>query len=305
MRSCALCPDSPILTEDERDPTRLVIYYCKEVGGKRAGATLLILPPYVEREDVWQIPTPNFASNSSVKDIQKRNHVRIGVVPEMPGFCERDKTGRLVGLDVEIAKLLSRAMFGGTKTSAVDVIDFVDISIHDRESVLEEDVVDFVVSVFAITPERRKRVDFSAPYFGTSLSVLMRSDEDPTDQTRMQSARIGVAEGSVGESFSKANALGSRVIEFESVAEIVDAVRDGVVDACVTTSLVLDNFANRDPEHLVKMPWTMTHLSHGIGVRKGNDQLRMFLNQQVEQFWDDGMLLRLASLFGPRGRANS
>ena len=267
-----------------------------------AGAGLLILPPVLEHTEDSRLQAPEFAFGSRLADIQRSNQLRVGVVSGMPGFCDRDEDGRFGGLDIEISKRLARSVFGGSRQAAVDAIEFVDIALHDREVALEEDQVDFVISVFAITAERRKRVDFSLPYFGTALSALMRREHANDDVTQLQNARIGVAAGTVGESFTTKNGIGANVVEYESIAEIVDAVHDGDVDACVTSSFVLDNYARRDPDNLVKMPWSLTQLSHGIGVQKGNDELRAYLDAEIQTMWSEGTLMRLANCFETKAR---
>jgi len=96
---------------------------------------------------------------------------------------------------------------------------------------------DFNLQQFTITAERKKAVDFSAPYYTTSQAIVTTKGS-VTASVRTLSAlknvKIGVAEGSTTYSLLQKDVGGNNIEVFNSNDDAVLALKSGQVDAVAT-----------------------------------------------------------------------
>ena len=122
----------------------------------RVGACLLVFGLVVG--SAW-------AQGGTLKRIQERGTLRVGVNPEFKPFSFMDSDKR-VGVDVDVATRLAEGLGVGLELVTPD--DFSDLL-----PMLQNGEIDVAIAGMSITFERAKAVDFSDPYFDTGLSVLM------------------------------------------------------------------------------------------------------------------------------------
>jgi ABC-type amino acid transport substrate-binding protein len=238
-----------------------------------------------------RLPVPEFSLGTSLFRIQKEGKLRVGVCPDAAGFCSLNvDTGRYEGLDVSFARKIAQAVFGGSVFRINPMVQFLPISMGMREVALEEDWVDMVVSSYAITPERRKLVDFTDPYYGTSLSPIVKAEGGIEVVSDLKDIPIAVVEGTTGADFARAHDLGSKILEAESVAEIVDMVRDGTVGAGLSAATILDTYAADSAGVLIRPQWMLEHIAFGVGVKKGDTYMRDFVNKRSNELVDHGFV---------------
>ena len=99
--------------------------------------------------------------------ILSSGELRAGLSAAQPPFNMRNKSGEVVGLDVDIVRALAQSM--GVK------LKLVERPFADLLPALEKGDVDLVISGLTITPERNARVAFAGPYFISGKAVLSRS----------------------------------------------------------------------------------------------------------------------------------
>jgi polar amino acid transport system substrate-binding protein len=87
--------------------------------------------------------------------ILERGYMTLGTTGEQPPMSVRNKDGEMIGLDIDLALLISMAM--GVKLN-VEQMPFDELI-----PALESGKVDMVISSMAITPERNLKVAFVGP----------------------------------------------------------------------------------------------------------------------------------------------
>ena len=107
-------------------------------------------------------------AQSSLAEIQRAGVIKIGTEGTYPPFTYHDKSGKLVGFDVEIGELIASGL--GVKPQFVEgkwdgLIAGVDAKRYD-----------LVLNEVAITPERLKKYDFSDPYITSKAVIVVHSD---------------------------------------------------------------------------------------------------------------------------------
>ena len=102
-----------------------------------------------------------------LKQILKKGELRIGTTGVQPPFSMKSKEGKLMGYDIELAKLLTNAL----KLKAT----FVEKPFSELLPALEKKEVDIVMSGMTITPERNLKFVFVGPYMISGKSILAKS----------------------------------------------------------------------------------------------------------------------------------
>ena len=268
---------------------------------------MLVMEPSNETSLLSErLPVPVFEPGTTLHRIQADSKIRVGVATDLPGFSYRNpKTNVLEGLDVTFSRWLAQAIFGGSIFQTSRRVEFVETAVSRREDALRENEVDVVISAYAVTPIRRKLVDFTEPYFGSALSAMVRIRPEHQNLS-LESRSVVVVDGSVGQDYLKRNQMTDLQVVASS-AEMIEAMMKGKTDAIITAKPVLHELimiaGGKDPvdgeatsvdvgdgERLVILPTPLESLSFAVGLRKGQQQMREFLNRRVEQLVKHGFM---------------
>jgi ABC-type amino acid transport substrate-binding protein len=127
--------------------------------------------------------------------ILESGKLRVGMTGTQPPLNMKNTKGKLIGLDVELARELANAM-------ELELV-LVETPFAELLSDLEASKIDLVISSMTITPARNARVAFAGPYLISGSSLLTREElvGDLTDLSQLNSPERtwGALEGSTGE----------------------------------------------------------------------------------------------------------
>lgn len=104
------------------------------------------------------------AKSPTLDRVLKDGVLRVGMSGTQPPFTVIDRSGALIGHDVDLAKSLADAM--GVK------VEFVQKPFGELNKALLKGKVDVILSGMSITPERSKSVSFVGPIMLSGKSVL-------------------------------------------------------------------------------------------------------------------------------------
>ena len=166
--------------------------------------------------------------------------IRIGIKFDQPGLGFK-KSGTYVGFDVDVAKYIAKKL-----GYSEDQIVWKEAPSKQREAMLQNGDVDFIVATYSITDERKKVVSFAGPYFVAGQDLLVRKDETsikgPEDLNgkRLCSVTGSTSAVTVKEKF--ANEV--QLMEQPGYAECATALFSGIVDAVTTDDIILAGLAS-------------------------------------------------------------
>lgn len=147
-----------------------------------------------------------------------------------------------------------------------------------------------------ITQERRAWADFTRPYGRFNTAVLVREDSEIEGQAHLSRKRVGVLQESVSTRLLESLPADIETIYFEGSGhveiEMLQALREGHVDAIVEDSLVLMAIEAQDEGVRVAYEIPSQH-PFGVGVLPGNRELLEALNSVLNTLIIDGTLNRL------------
>lgn len=193
-------------------------------------------------------------------------------------------TGTLSGFDVEIAKGIAKRLFPGD--DPLTRISFVEALSKDREKLLAEGRVDIVISTYTINDARKEVVDFAGPYYIAGQDILTRrewiDDGTITGIDDVNGRRVCSVTGSTSLLALQTAAPRADIsITRDKYSECFKELQAGRVDAMTTDDVILVGLALQDDRFALTGNPFRTE-PYGIGVPKGDTELRAFVNDALD-----------------------
>jgi glutamate transport system substrate-binding protein len=225
-----------------------------------------------------------FPAGSTMARIQEQGTIKVGVKFDQPGFGQRNPTtDEVEGFDVEIAKRIVEAI-------GPDIdIEFVESVSANRETFIQDGTVDMVVATYTINDTRKQVVDFAGPYYIAGQDIMVAADDDSiTSVEDLNGKKVCSAQGSTSETNLRAAAPDAELSLFPGYSDCAAELRNGNVDAVTTDNGILFGFVQDEPDAFKLVNAPFTEEPYGIGIKRGDDQFRDFINDRLEEIFEDG-----------------
>ena len=213
----------------------------------------------------------------------------VGIKYDQPGLGLRNPDGSFSGFDVEVAEYIA-----GKLGVAPENIEFKESPSAQRETLIQNGEVDYIVATYSITDARKEKVDFAGPYFIAGQSLLVKSDNtDITGPDALNGKKLCSVTGSTSAQKVKDQyAQDVQLQEFDTYSACVEALRNGAVDAVTTDDIILAGYAAQYPGELKVVGAPFTQERYGVGLAKGDDETRAKINDAIEAMIADGSWAR-------------
>src|SRR5919201_6646364 len=238
--------------------------------------------------------TPTFDPLSYMSKLQTNGKIRVGTQEDNTPFSVKNPTtSKWEGFDVDIARELSKAIFGGTAADPDAFIEFVPVVSATRIPSLNDNKADVIIKTFTITEERKQQIDFSDVYFITGQRILVKKDNSAIKEAADLAGKTVCAQkGSTSEqNITKATNGQAKTLLLDSYPACLLALQQGQVEAVSTDETILFGLVKQDPNtKIVGKPFSDE--PYGIGVKKdsGGDRkgFVQFLNTWIGQLIASG-----------------
>ncbi|WP_068162272.1 glutamate ABC transporter substrate-binding protein [Rhodococcus phenolicus] len=222
----------------------------------------------------------------SALESAEAGNLTIGIKFDQPGLGLRNPDGTFTGFDVDVAKYVADQL-GVTEEN----ITFKEAPSAQRETLIQNGEVDYIVGTYSITDTRKEKVDFAGPYFIAGQSLLVRSDN--TDITGPESLNNNKKLCSVKGSTPAQNvkdkfAQQVQLQEVDTYSACVELLRNGSVDALTTDDIILAGYAAQYPGELKVVGEPFTTERYGIGLAKGDEASRTAINEAITEMIASG-----------------
>lgn len=197
--------------------------------------------------------------------------------------------GKVQGFDVALIDLVAGDL--GVKQTIVDT----PFENFKTGAFLNSDQCDLAAAGMTITPERKKNVDFSDPYFDATQAVLVdkKSGVNSLADVKAKGKKLGAQAQTTGEDYAKNQ--GYDPVSFESSDAVLSGLRTGQVQAVIIDYPVVQGWlkdrANADAFKVVDN--LNTGEQYGFTVKKGNAELLAEINKEIKQAKADGTYKKL------------
>jgi glutamate transport system substrate-binding protein len=255
----------------------LVLAGCSSEAGQQAEEATSNAPEVAQ--DV------EFPAGSTMAQLAEAGSITVGTKFDQPGFGLANPQGVPEGFDVEVAKIVA----GGLGIAPQD-IEWKETVSANRESFIQNGDVDIVVATYTINDARKQLIDFAGPYYVAGQDIMVATGnplgiEGPDD---LAGKRVCSVEGSTPAQNIRDNYPEAQLTLFDVYSKCADALRNGQVDAVTTDNVILTGLVQggQGAFELVGNPFTEE--PYGIGLTKGDDEFRAFINDTLEQAFQDG-----------------
>jgi glutamate transport system substrate-binding protein len=245
-----------------------------------------------------QLPSPVAKDGQPAPDtlatIKERGRLIVGVKFDVPYFGLRNlDTGEITGFDVELGRLMAEELFPDDPDAGTKRVEFVEAITKLRESLLTDGTVDVVLSTYTITEARKQLVDFAGPYYVAGQDILASREDVESGRISGVSDLNGKKVCSVTGSTSLNNVRtaapkADTTLTFDRYSDCYSALRTGRVDAITTDDVILLGLSRADQGAYILTGNPYRTEPYGIGVRKGDDKFRAFINDFLEATQADG-----------------
>ncbi|WP_432258844.1 glutamine ABC transporter substrate-binding protein [Cupriavidus sp. TMH.W2] len=195
------------------------------------------------------------------------------------------ENGKRTGFDVELVEAMAKTMGKQVEWTDIDFKGLIPGLVSRR--------FDMAVSGIYITPERRKVVDFTEPYYIGGLVALVKSGNTtihtPAD---LNGKKVSVQVGTKSVNFLRDTYPQVQRVEVEKNQEMFNLVEIGRADAAVTGKPAATQYVKtRGGLRMVEQP--LTTEEYGMAVRKDTPELTRALNAALAKVKADGTYARL------------
>ena len=227
--------------------------------------------------------------------IERRKKVIIGLDDSFVPMGFRQKNGKLVGYDVDLAKAVFKQY--GIKA------DFQTIDWSMKETELKNGTIDLLWNGYSINPARQKKVAFSRPYLKNQQVLVTKRSSHIDNLSGMAGKTLGVQNGSTGQSVLDARPKLLKDKLKNKSAVLYDTFPDAFIDlnanriqGILMDQVYADYYVNHQKnkgDYRVYSTKELPAEYFGVGMRKGDKTLHKKINQGLGHLQKDGELQRL------------
>ncbi|MDV6262853.1 glutamate ABC transporter substrate-binding protein [Rhodococcus yunnanensis] len=240
------------------------------------------LRPLPSGTDAPPVPQP------TIDALRAKGRLVVGLDTGSNLFSFRDPmTGQLVGFDVDIAREISRDLFGDPNR-----LDFRILTSAQRLEALQDSSVDIVVKTMTITCARRKDVQFSTVYFQAQHRILVVQGSGIRGVGDLAGKRVCAVEGTTSLRRLQRVQPAATVVTVPMWSDCLVVLQQRQVDAVSTDDAILAGLAAQDP-YLEIVGDSLSPEPYGVGINRDSEDLVRFVNGTLARIRSDGTWNRL------------
>ncbi len=230
----------------------------------------------------------SFAAEDLLAKVKSKGELRVGLEGTYPPFSFQDEKGQLTGFEVEFAQALAQHL--GVKA------DLRPTKWDGMLASLDSKRIDVVINQVTISPERKKKYDFSTPYTvsGVQALTLKKNAATVTKPDDLAGKKVGVGLGSNYEQWLKDNVPKADVRTYDDDPTKYQDLRSGRLDAILVDRLAALDLVKKTGDTMAVAGSAFSRLESGVALRKGNDDLLKAIDSAIADMQKDGSLSKLS-----------
>ena len=226
-------------------------------------------------------------AQTALDDVMAKKLILLAVPTDSApyGFAGTDLAPQ--GLDVDMANLIGAKL--GVK------VELVPVTSANRIPYLQTKKADLVISTLGKNPDREKVIAFTdaySPFFQAIFGPKTLVVKTPAD---LAGKTVGVTRGAMeDQEFGKIAPPGVDIKRFEDMNGTVSANAAGQVQLMGVGASVAGNFMAKNPAVSTEFKLLLKDSPNFIGVAKGEDKLRLKVNDIIADAKKSGELNKMA-----------
>ncbi len=222
--------------------------------------------------------------------VERTGEIRVGLEGVFPPYSFHDDSGKLVGIEVEIAELIAKDL--GVKPV------FVETKWDSLIAGVDVDKFDIVINNLSATPEREKKYDFTERYARSVTRVAVADGSDIKTPAELKGKRS--AQTPTSNYATQAKDLGAEIVPTGGFAESIELVASGRADATLNDVISFTLYFQQHPDsgvHLLDQEVQADTGCCSILLEKGDDELKNKLNASIKKLVDDGTVDEISNKY--------
>lgn len=232
-------------------------------------------------------------SSEGLDAVKKKGYITIGLDDTFVPMGFKDKSGQIVGFDVDLAKEVCKRIGVDAKFQPIDW--------SMKETELNTKNIDLIWNGYTITPERQQKVGFSNPYLANRQVIITLSASAIKSKAELKGKKVAVQNGSSSlDAVNKEPDLvssfnGGEPVLFDTNNEALMDLEAGRVDAVVADEILARYYINeRGADKYKILNEDFGKEEYGIGARKQDSDLIKSINNALDDMKKDGTSAKIS-----------
>jgi polar amino acid transport system substrate-binding protein len=227
-------------------------------------------------------------AQTALDDVLAKKLITIAIPTDYPPYGYVTTEMKPQGLDVDMANLIATKL--GVK------IELVPVTSANRIPYLQSKKVDLVISTLGKNPDREKVIDFTSAYSPFFQAVFGPKTLAVKTAADLNGKSIGVTRGAMeDQELGKIAPAGLDVKRFEDNNVTVSAYVSGQTQLIATGASVAGVMMVKNPQLGTEFKLLLKDSPNFIGVAKGEDKLRLKVNEIIAEAKKSGEIDKMAT----------
>ena len=219
--------------------------------------------------------------NNISKKLAPTGVLRVGL--NMSNFLlvnSKDSGGLPDGVSPDIGKKLAEELDVNCKLVEFEKPGLLADAVNDNQ---------WDVGNIAFEKERGKTIDFSNPYVNIDANFIFRNKDNfkSNDQINSSGIKIAVVERSAYDLWLTENFKNAELIKVNTIENSHKLFREGSVDVLAGLKpKLMEEIENNNDFKIISNPFT--YIKQSIGIKKGNPEILVFLNEFIFKMIKEG-----------------
>lgn len=226
-------------------------------------------------------------AQTALDDVMKAKEIRIAIPTDFPpyGFVGTDLKPQ--GLDIDVANYIAAKL--GVK------VELLPVTTANRIPYLQTKKADLVISTLGKNPDREKVIDFTIAYSPFYIAVFGPKALAAKGPAELAGKSISVTRGSIDDmELTKVAPPATELRRFEDNNSTVSAYVAGQVQLIATSAQVAGAMMSKNPQLGTEYKFVLKDSPNYIGVGKGEDKLRLKVNEIILEARKNGDMDKIA-----------
>ena len=213
-------------------------------------------------------------AQTALDDIMKAKEIKIAIPTDFPPYGMVGTDLKPQGLDVDMANYIAQKM--GVK------IELVPVTSANRIAYLQTKKADLVIATLGKNADREKVIDFTAAYSPFFQAIFGPKSMSIKSMADLSGKTISVTRAALeDQALTKVAPAGADIKRFEDNNTTVSAYTAGQTQLIATGASVAGNMMAKNPQLNTEYKLLLADSPNFIGVAKGEDKLRLKVNEVI------------------------
>lgn len=224
--------------------------------------------------------TTTETKKTALDKIKAAGVITMGNSPDYPPFETIDDKGNIIGFDIDVANEIAKEL--GVK------LEIKQMAFDTIITAVQSGQVDFGMSGFSVTDDRKAKVEMSTPYLVGGQVIVTTTDSGIKSAADLNGQKVAVGIGSTCEKAAK-TIKGADVVSLDDFNVGFVMLKNKSVKAVVADITVAKNYVAKDSTYVI-VDKPLTYEETAAITKKGNAELIKAINDAISKLEKEGKI---------------